>query len=157
MNIFERQRYWFLVRKPNNFALFHTPDIQHDALERGIGTWGAKEKAVVQPRILTICRSLKLRGTSEIERRSTVCATTHRDKSTVANVDIDAVIRLDAVDSLNLRTVLGIGQLVVGSAIDNRSLDAWAFESASSNRDDGTATMLSLATGISLPKRDFQL
>ena len=71
-------------------------------------------------------------------------------------MDIDAIISLDAVDSLNLRTS-SICQLIVGSTIQDGSFDVRTLKGAARNGDDGTTAVLCLTAGVGFSQSNFQL
>lgn len=76
--------------------LLHPPDVKDDTLEVGREGWRTDEEAVVQPGIFAVGRRLKLWGSLEIERGFTVGILAGVDDAAVTDVDIDAVVRLDA-------------------------------------------------------------
>ena len=116
-----------------DFPLFHHPDIQQNALELLVPLGLADIEGVVQPRIGTIGRGLELRGRLEVEGRLyrhvlrvpalRVTRLRSGNDTTVAHVDVSAVVSLDAVNGFQLgAAAIGIGQLVVGPAIQDGAL-----------------------------------
>ena len=72
-------------------------------------------------------------------------------------MDIDTIVGLDAIDGLDFRTSLGIGQLIVGTAIDNRSLDTRTLKGSACDRNHRATAVLGVFDGKSLSERYFQL
>ena len=72
-------------------------------------------------------------------------------------MDIHAIIRLDTVDSLQLRTSVGISQLIVGTATDNRTLDTRALKRAACDRNHRATPMLRIVDTKGLTQRHLQL
>jgi len=80
------------------------------------------------------------------------------DDAAIADMDVDTIVGLDAIDGFKFRAVSGtVAKLVVSSAIDDGALDIWTFEGAARNGDDGASAVLRLAAGVSLAQRDLQL
>jgi len=57
-------------------------------------------------------------------------------------MDIYSVVSLDAIDCLKFCTTRGISQLVVSPTIDDGSLDIRTLESASCDRNNGAAAVI---------------
>lgn len=132
--------------------LFHLPDIQYDAFEGVVPFWLANEEGIVQPRILAVGRSFKLGSSLEIEGLS--CA----DKSTVAHVDVDTIVRPDGIDGFQFRArTVGTAQLVVGSATENGALQQRPFEGASRDGNHLTASVGRLAHYVGIVESHPQL
>ena len=77
--------------------------------------------------------------------------------SSIANVNIDAVIGSDAVDSLQLGAAVSIRYLVIRSTVDDSAFDSWTLKSAPSDGDDGSTSMLGVVDRESLAKSHLQL
>ena len=76
-----------LKRRCLLICLFHLPDIQDNSFEL-LGEIGSTEKeCIVQPGVLTIGRSLKLRSSLEVETRITIGVFTIIDDTPIANLD----------------------------------------------------------------------
>ena len=67
--------------------------------------WSTDEERIVEPGIFAVCGCLKLRSSLEVERGVALGIFTTPDNASVAYVDIDTIVSLDAVDSLQFRTV----------------------------------------------------
>lgn len=81
-------------------ALFYFPNIQYDAAFLLVGVGGAEEEGVVEPGITAIFGGLKLRGGLEVGHGLPVFIKPVVAEPTIADVDIHAIIGLDAVDGL---------------------------------------------------------
>ena len=138
-------------------CLFHFPDVEDDALELLGELWGTDEEGVVQPTVLAVCGCLELGSSKEVERGFAVGILTTGYDTTIANVDVDAIVSLDAIDGLQFGASLGVGQLIVGTAIDDGTLDARTLEGASRDGDDSAAAMLRVLDGECLAEGHFQL
>ena len=138
-------------------CLFHFPDVEDDALELLGEFWGADEEGVVQPTVLAVCGCLELGSSTEVEGGLAVSILATGYDATIANVDVDTVVSLDAIDSLQFGASLSVGQLVVGTAIDDGTLDAGTLEGASRDGDNSTAAMLGVLDGECLAEGYFQL
>ena len=90
---------------------------------RTIPCWRADEEGVVEPGVLAVDGRLELRGGLEIECGSSLCVGAAMDDASVAHVDIDPVIGPYGVDGFQLRASLAVGQLVVGSAVDDGAFE----------------------------------
>ena len=101
--------------------------------------------------------SLELRGAAEVELWATLLVLPVGDDAPVADVDVHAVVGADAVDGLYLGAPLRVGQLVVGTAIQDGAFQQWPLEGAARDGDDGAAPVLGLAAVVGLAQRHFQL
>ena len=137
--------------------LFHFPHVEDDALKIGGEGGSADKEGIVQPTVFAVGRCLKLRGCTKVERGIAVGILAVGDDATVAHMDKDTVVRLDAVDGLQFGTTVGTGQLIVGPATENGSLDVRSLERTTRDGDDGTSSMLRVVDGKSTSKRHFQL
>lgn len=116
----------------NYNALFHHPNIQ-----RNISltvAYGANEDCIVEPSVFAVVWSVEFGRGTEIELRCAVFAFAHHDKATVADVDVYAVVGLDAIDSLNLvATVLLVNVLIISTAAEDCAFEFRTFKSAANN------------------------
>ena len=95
-------------------------------------------------------------GSAEVEVGLAIGILSVGDDATITHVDIDTIVGLDAVDGLELCATFGI-QLIIGTTIYDGSLDARAFEGATSNGNYGAATMLGVVNTKSLSKCNLEL
>ena len=100
-------------------SLLNFPDIEYNAFEISREVRSTDKEGIVQPAVFAVSRCLKLRCCLEVERGLSVGIRSVGDNAAVAYVDIDAIVCLDAVDSLQLRTALGVGYLVVSTTVDD--------------------------------------
>ena len=140
-------------RSPSLYA----PDVKDNALEALREGGGTKEERVVEPGIFAVAGCLELWCATEIERGIAFFVLATGYDASVADVDIDTVIGLDAIDSLELGATGAVGYLIVGTAIDDGSLDIRPFESTARNGNNSTSAVLRLTTGIGLAECDLQL
>ena len=111
-----------------------------------------------QPGVFAISRSLKLRSCFEVKRRVALVIFATVDDTTIANVNVHAIIRLDAVNRFKFRAIQSlVSQLIVSASVDDRSLDGWSLEGSASNGNDGALAVLGIATGIGFAQRHLQL
>ena len=74
-----------------------------------------------------------------------------RNDTTITNVDVHAVIRLDAVDGFEFCASDGlISQLIISTSVDDCTLDIGSLKGTTSNGDDGTLAVLGLTTSVGL-------
>ena len=65
-------------------------------------------------------------------------------------MDVDAVVRLDAVDGLQFCAVVGVGQLVVGSPVQDGTLQQRALEGSASNGNYRATPVLGVLDAVRL-------
>lgn len=71
-------------------------------------------------------------------------------------MDVDSIVGLDAVYGLELCATFGV-KLIVGTAINDGTLDAWALEGSASDGDYGAAAVLCIVDTKSLAKGNLKL
>ena len=135
----------------------NAPDVKDDTLEALREGWGTKEERVVEPGIFAVAGCLELWCATEIERGIAFFVLSTGYDASVADVDVDAVVGLDAIDGFEFGAAGAVGYLIVGTAIDDGSLDIRTFESAACNGNNSTSAVLRLTAGIGLAQRDLQL
>ena len=86
--------------KDATIFLLHSPNIEYNTLKFLVPFRSTQEETVVHPSIATIRWSFKLRGGLEIERRIAVLVLSTIYNTSVANMDIDTIVCLNAIDSL---------------------------------------------------------
>ena len=72
-------------------------------------------------------------------------------------MDIHAIVGLNTVDGLQLCASVGISQLIVGTAADNRALDIGTLEGAASDGNHGASAVLGVVDGESAVECNLQL
>lgn len=121
--------------KVRESALLYLPDTQADAAIPGHD--GADKDGVVEPGVWAVGRSLEGGGGAEVVGVLAVLVAARPDDAAVADVDVHAVVRLDAVDGFEFGAVaLLIDQLVVGAAAEDGAVDERALEGAAGDGDD---------------------
>ena len=105
---------------------------------------------VVQPTVTAVSWCLKLGCSLEVERGLAFSILTITDDAAIAHVDVDAVVRLDAVDGLQFRTVVGIGQLIVGPSVQDGTLQQWSFKGSASNGNHRASSVLGVLDAVRL-------
>ena len=127
-NVFVKN--WFIYTKFFVFDLtteasllsLHPPNIEDNTLEFLVPFRSTNKEAVVQPSIATVCWSLELWCCLEIERRITILVLSAIDNTPVTDMDIDTIVRLDAIDGFQFCTAaISISQLIVRSTIQYRT------------------------------------
>ena len=120
--------------------------------------WGTDEEGIVQPSIAAIGRSLELRGSLEVEGGIALGIFAVVDDTTIANVNIHAIIRSDAVDGLQFRAMLRlVNELIISTTVDDGTLDTRPLEGAASDGYDNALAVLRLPYPIRLAERHLQL
>lgn len=136
----------------------NSPYIEHDAIEALHPFRLAHEERTVQPGIAAVFWCFELGCGLEVIIRVSLSIFAIKHQSSVAYVDIDAVVRHDAVDGLQFRSgAVSTGQLVVRPARQNCASELWTLEGASSYRDDNPLAVWGFANGVGLVYGDSQL